>query len=153
MSLFDFDEAIEKNCFDDDGHVIDAELKAIFEEERDDAVERTGMVYKKEDAILNDIKEEIAKLQKRAKVHQNRRDGVKSYLDRYLAGRKFETAKLAISYRKSEAVEVAEGASVPDEFLVEQAPKIDKIGLKKALKGGAVIEGVSLVERQNIQIK
>lgn len=153
MSLFDFDEAIEKNCFDDDGHVIDAELKAIFEEERDDAVERTGMVYKKEDAIFNAIKEEIAKLQKRAKVHQNRRDGVKSYLDRYLDGRKFETAKLAISYRKSETVEVTSEASIPDEFRIPQPDKVDKVGLKKALKGGAFIDGVYLLEHQNIQIK
>lgn len=153
MSLFDFDEAIEKNCFDDDGHVIDAELKAIFEEERDDAVERTGMVYKKEDAIFNAIKEEIAKLQKRAKVHQNRRDGVKSYLDRYLDGRKFETAKLAISYRKSETVEVTSEASIPDEFRIPQPDKVDKVGLKKALKGGAFIDGVYLLEHQNILIK
>ncbi len=153
MSLFDFDEAIEKNCFDDDGHVIDAELKAIFEEERDDAVERTGMVYKKEDAIFNAIKEEIAKLQKRAKVHQNRRDGVKSYLDRYLDGRKFETAKLAISYRKSETVEVTSEASIPDEFRIPQPDKVDKVGLKKALKGGAFIDGVYLLEHQNILIR
>ena len=42
---------------------------------------------------------------------------------------------------------------MPDEFLAPQPPKVDKVGLKKAVKGGAVIDGVTIVEKQNIQIK
>ena len=87
------------------------------------------------------------------KTETNRVKNLKSGLADCLKGKKFKTEKFTISYRRSEAVEIVEGASVPDEFLVEQAPKVDKVGLKKAIKGGAVIEGVSLVERQNILIK
>ena len=43
--------------------------------------------------------------------------------------------------------------AVPDEFLAPQPPKVDKVGLKKAVKGGAVIDGVTIVEKQNIQIR
>ena len=111
------------------------------------------MGIKEAKAEAEAIKAEEKALAQRRKVRENKANGLTKYLGSYLAGRKFSTPKVAISYRKSEAVEVAEGASVPDEFLVEQAPKIDKVGLKKALKGGAVIDGVSLVERQNIQIK
>lgn len=151
-NLFDYDTAIE-NCFDEDGNVIDAELKGILETERDKAVEGFAMAYKEHEADAKSIKDEIAKLQARAKVHTNKANGLKSYLGDYLNGRKFETAKVAISYRKSESVEVLEGASVPDEFLVPQPPKVDKVGLKKAIKGGAVIDGVTIIEKKNIQIK
>ena len=144
-NLFDYDKAIE-TCMDEDGNVIDAELKAYLEEYRDEAIEGIAMGIK-------EAKAEEKALAQRRKVRENKANGLTKYLGDYLAGRKFSTPKVAISYRKSEAVEVAEGASVPDEFLVEQAPKVDKVGLKRALKGGAVIEGVSLVERQNIQIK
>lgn len=149
-NLFDYDKAIE-TCMDEDGNVIDAELKAYLEEYRDEAIEGIAMGIKEAKAEAEAIKAE-EKAQRR-KVRENKANGLMKYLSDYLAGRKFSTPKVAISYRKSEAVEVAEGASVPDEFLVEQAPKVDKVGLKKALKGGAVIEGVSLVERQNILIK
>ena len=151
-NLFDYDKAIEA-CMDEDGNVIDAELKAYLEEYRDEAIEGIAMGIKEAKAEAEAIKAEEKALAQRRKVRENKANGLMKYLGDYLAGRKFSTPKVAISYRKSEAVEVAEGASVPDEFLVEQAPKIDKVGLKKALKGGAVIEGVSLVERQNIQIK
>ena len=144
-NLFDYDKAIDE-CMDEEGNVIDAELKAYLEEYRDEAIEGIAMGIK-------EAKAEEKALAQRRKVRENKANGLTKYLSDYLAGRKFSTPKVAISYRKSEAVEVAEGASVPDEFLVEQAPKVDKVGLKKALKGGAVIEGVSLVERQNILIK
>lgn len=153
MSLFDYDTAIQDNCFDEDGNIVNEELKGIFEQERGEAVERVAMAYKPEDAMLAGIKEEVAKLQKRAKVHQNKRDGLKQYLGDYLDGRKFETAQVAISYRKSETVEIADDAAVPEEFRIPQPDKIDKVGVKKALKGGAVIDGAQLVTHRNIQIK
>lgn len=61
--------------------------------------------------------------------------------------------EFTVSYRKSETVEIADLNAVPDEFLAPQPPKVDKVGLKKAVKGGAVIDGVTIVEKQNIQIK
>jgi uncharacterized Zn ribbon protein len=50
-------------------------------------------------------------------------------------------------------VEVEEGANIPDEFLRFKEPEIKKAELKNALKKGTKIQGVSLVEKQNIQIK
>lgn len=144
-NLFDYDKAIDE-CMDEEGNVIDAELKAYLEEYRDEAIEGIAMGIK-------EAKAEEKALAQRRKVRENKANGLTKYLSDYLAGRKFSTPKVAISYRKSEAVEVASEASIPDEFRIPQPDKVDKVGLKKALKGGAVIEGVSLVERQNILIR
>lgn len=77
----------------------------------------------------------------------------KATLAAELGGKKMKEAEFTISYRKSEAVEVADEAAVPDEFRIPQPDKIDRAALKAALKNGAVIAGAQIVERQNIQIK
>ena len=77
----------------------------------------------------------------------------KATLAAELGGKKMKEPEFTISYRKSEAVEIADLNSVPDEFLVPQPPKVDKAGLKEAIKGGAVIDGVTIAEKKNIQIK
>ena len=77
----------------------------------------------------------------------------KATLAAELGGQKMKEPEFSISYRKSEAVEVADEAAVPDEFRIPQPDKIDRAALKAALKNGAVIAGAQIVERQNIQIK
>lgn len=151
-NLFDYDKAIE-TCMDEDGNVIDAELKAYLEEYRDEAIEGIAMGIKEAKAEAEAIKAEEKALAQRRKVRENKASGLTKYLSDYLAGRKFSTPKVAISYRKSEAVEIADLNAVPDEFLTPQPPKVDKVGLKKAVKGGAVIDGVTVTEKQNILIR
>lgn len=151
-NLFDYDKAIDE-CMDEEGNVIDAELKAYLEEYRDEAIEGIAMGIKEAKAEAEAIKAEEKALAQRRKVRENKANGLTRYLSDYLAGRKFSTPKVAISYRKSEVVEIADLNAVPDEFLAPQPPKVDKVGLKKAVKGGAVIDGVTIVEKQNIQIK
>lgn len=151
-NLFDYDKAIDK-CMDEEGNVIDAELKAYLEEYRDEAIEGIAMGIKEAKAEAEAIKAEEKALAQRRKVRENKANGLTKYLSDYLAGRKFSTPKVAISYRKSEVVEIADLNAVPDEFLAPQPPKVDKVGLKKAIKGGAVIDGVTIAEKQNIQIK
>ena len=151
-NLFDYDKAIDE-CMDEAGNVIDAELKAYLEEYRDEAIEGIAMGIKEAKAEAEAIKAEEKALAQRRKVRENKANGLTKYLSDYLAGRKFSNPKVAISYRKSETVEVTSEASIPDEFRIPQPDKVDKVGLKKALKGGAFIDGVYLLEHQNIQIK
>ena len=151
-NLFDYDKAIDE-CMDEEGNVIDAELKAYLEEYRDEAIEGIAMGIKEAKAEAEAIKAEEKALAQRRKVRENKANGLTKYLSDYLAGRKFSTPKVAISYRKSEVVEITDLNAVPDEFLAPQPPKVDKVGLKKAVKSGAVIDGVTIVEKQNILIR
>jgi hypothetical protein len=91
----------------------------------------------------------------REKVRRNKAESLKGFLGRYLDGKKFETAKVAMSFRKSEAVEFDASymADVPVEFLKLREPELDKTAVKKAIKAGEEIPGCALVTRQNLTIK
>lgn len=159
--IYDLEKAreaiIEAFTDQETGDLIDKEAMCKYLDENDAEyeknVESVAITIKDSDDFIERIDKEIKRLTAMKKTETNRVKNLKSGLADCLKGKKFKTEKFTISYRRSEAVEIVEGASVPDEFLVEQAPKVDKVGLKRALKGGAVIDGVSLVERQNILIR
>ena len=100
-------------------------------------------------------------LAERRKSAENKAERLKGYLDEALAGESYKSAKVAVSYRKSMAVEVADEAALVeelefngfDECLTYQTPKINKVELMKALKSGTAIKGAELVTRQNVQVK
>ena len=67
---------------------------------------------------------------------------------------KFETAKVKLSFRASEAVEITDQNEIPKDFLVEKvtvAP--DKAAIKAAIKNGIYIPGAEIVRKENLQIK
>ena len=109
------------------------------------------------------IREEEKALAERRKSAENKAERLKGYLDEALAGESYKSAKVAISYRKSKAVDIAEGceSTVIEELetcgrgdcIYYTAPRINKVVLARLLKEGGVIPGAELVERSNIQIR
>ncbi len=101
------------------------------------------------------IKAEKQNLAKRQQVAENKAESLKKYLKYALQGEKFKDARVSISYRRSEDIHFCEGfdgESLPDEFVkVEKKAKLTEI--KNAIKEGREIPGVSLISKQNIQIK
>ena len=95
-------------------------------------------------------KESFAKKQKQA---ENRATSLHNFIQTVLNGENFKTDRVTVSYRKSEAIELEDKICVPDKYFVPQEPKLDKTGLKKAIKAGEEFGGVHLVERQNMSIK
>lgn len=108
-------------------------------------------------ADVTALKEEESKLADRRKVKENQIERLKNYLSMnlQLAGyTKFETPRCLLSFRKSKQVEIQEGAVLPPEYIVTKITETaDKKALKEALEGGEIIDGVSIVEKNNIQIK
>ena len=73
---------------------------------------------------------------------------------------KYKTDKVAISFRKSEQVQVSDEQAFMDwamkdgdSFLRYKEPEIDKAALKEAIKSGENIPYVTIVENNNIQIR
>lgn len=166
MKLYEIDKALEaalEAAFDPDtGEVLDDEAMQTVEElelAREDKLEGIALWIKDLDAEATAIREEEKKLAARRKAIENKEERVKGFLKYALAGEKFKTARVAVSYRTSEAVEIAEDVNAYDLITIDQnfvklpAPEINKIALKAALKEGAEIEGVQLVKRTSIQIK
>lgn len=136
-------------------------LEAITAEIEDKA-DNIACLLKNIDAEIVAIKAEETRLAERRKVKEKSAERIKQYLSDVLQGAaidKVETARNRISFRKSEAVELDEGAFVAwamennNDLLTYSAPKANKTEIKKALKGGQAVEGARLVIKQNIQIK
>ena len=153
MSLYEIDSAI-MDCVDmETGEIIDMEALEDLQMERNQKIEGIGCWIKNLLADAKALKEEKDNLAARQKVAENKAASLKAYLSSYLNGEKFRTSKVAISYRKSDSVNIAEGAVIPEEYLKYSEPTPDKIGLKDALKSGEKIQGISLVTSNSIQIK
>lgn len=150
MTLFEIDQRILE-CIDlESGEIIDTEALEALQMTREKKFEGVALAVKEFNAKAKEIREEELKLAERRRIAERKAEGYKTWLS--LQGESFETPRVAVSFRKSEAVDIAEDAKVPEEFQKIDI-KIDKVGIKKALKAGVEIAGCSLVEKQNIQIK
>lgn len=152
-TLYEINEEI-MNCVDmETGEVIDegklADLQIAFA----DKVEGVACWIKNLLSDANAIKEEERSLCARRKVCENKAESLKKYLSCALDGQKFKTSKVSISYRKSESVQVSDASLLDADYLKYAEPTVDKTKVKQALKAGVELQGVQLVESQNIQIK
>lgn len=157
MNLYEikqeFEKAIEE-CVDmETGEIINPtrldELNMVLTDKR----ENVALYIKNLSAEAKAIDEKAKNLTNRKRVLNNKVEGLKKYLADNLEGHKFETAKVVVSFRKSEQLEINSIEHIPTEYLISQEPKIDKVALKKSIKQGAVINGVQIITKQNIQIK
>lgn len=126
-----------------------------------DKLENIALYVKNLGAETDAIKAEERALAERRKPKENKADRLKKYLSDYLLNterRKFETPRVALSFRKSEVVDVDTALFMPyaqqhDQYLRYSEPSIDKTEIKKALKAGEELPGAMLVKRENLQIK
>ena len=152
-TLFKINQEI-LSCIDlETGEIIAPEKLGNLQMDRHDKLRNIAFVALNAAADVKAYDEQEKKFAARKKAAKATVAWAKETLARELAGQKMKEAEFSISYRKSEAVEIADLNSVPDEFLVPQPPKVDKAGLKEAIKGGAVIDGVTIAEKHNIQIR
>ena len=135
------------------GEIIDIEKLDQLQMDRDVKIENTALFIKNLLSDADQIREEEKKLADRRRVCENKANRLKEYLSGYLAGEKFKTPRVAISYRKSESVNVSDIGKIPDDYLKYKDPEPDKTKIKSALKAGVSIPGVELIENRNIQIK
>lgn len=158
MRIYEIDAAIAELVDLETGEIKDYDAFAELAMARDQKIENMVLLLKNRMALSDDIKDEVAVLQARKKVIDNSIRSLKEYIGHVLDGQKFETARCAVSYRKSEATETDEKfvewakANCPD-LLVEQPPKLDLTGLKQLLKEGMECPYARIIQKNNIQIK
>ncbi len=153
MKLYEINKAIE-SCVDlETGEIIDQERLEELRMERDEKIENVACWIKDLKAEAAALKAERDALAYREKVAKNKIASLTGFLANELAGEKFKTARVSVSYRKSETVEVEDVNGIPTQYLIPQPEKVDKVELKKALKCGEFIAGAKLVEHNNLVIK
>ena len=163
MKLFDIDDKItacvklnDAQAVDTEtGEIIDLEAIAALEMGRDEKLENLGCWYKQLLAEADALKAQKTAYAEREKSKRNKAESLKTYLADYLGGKKFESTKVAMSFRKSEAVEFDAKCigDVPTEYLKFKEPELNKTAVKKAIKAGETVPGCELVVKNNLQIK
>lgn len=153
MNLYQIDAEIMKLIDYETGEILDWDKLDELNAAKEQKIENIALYIKNLTAEAAALKAEKDAFAERQKAAEKRTEGLKQYLSNALKGEKFKTTKVNISYRKSETLEIANGVEIPEDFLKYKEPEINKTDLKKAIKDGLLLEGVSIVERQNIQIK
>ena len=99
---------------------------------------------------------EAARIAARKKTAENSIDRMKAALLAYMQMTKQTKAKggtFSVSVASTQKLNVTDESKVPSQWLVPQPPKVDKVGLKEALKGGATIEGAELITTEGVRIR
>ena len=155
-SLYEIDNDI-LNCVDEEtGEIIDADKLDALNIERDAKIEGVVCWIKDLKAEADALKAEKQALADRQKSAENKAENLKKWLAFALNGQKFSSPKAAVSFRKSQSVEVTDINALAmenDDLIIYQEPKPDKTAIKKAIKDGRTVNGAELVENVNVIIK
>ena len=154
--LYDLVREIEDFEFEVDeetGEILNAEDLDNLELEKNEKIEQLCLWIKNLKSDASAYKAEKDSFAKKQKAAENKAESIKNYIAYILAGDKFKTDRVTVSYRKSEQVECLNKSLVDDDYLRFKEPELDKAKIKKALKDGVKVDGCMLVERQNMNIK
>lgn len=153
MTLYEIDQQL-MDCIDlETGEIIDAEKLNALQMERDEKIENVALWIKDLKAEIDALKAEKQAFADRQKSAERTLESLNKWLTSALAGEKFKTTKVAVSFRKTTSVEVDNINDLPNWFVRPGEPTADKVALKKALTEGREIEGAHLVESTSISVK
>lgn len=160
MKLYELDRNIEEildNIIDPEtGEVDEAKLEELnqLQLDRKDKIENCILYAKGEKAEAEAILAEAQKLKDRATSKLNRAERTLKYVEYSLNGEVFETERCAVSYRKSQSVEIVTLDAIPEDLCVfKTEKKPDKMKIKKMLKDGTPVTGAILVDHNRMQVK
>lgn len=165
MTLYEIDQAIYELL--ENGFMVDEETGEVIggaEEleqlqfERSQKLESVALYIKSVEAFIAGIKAEEEALAKRRKRKEDKVERLKKYLTDSIIGNgedSFESAKVSVSFRKSEGVEFTDKDALDEKYwrtktTIKREP--DKTLIKAAIKAGEAVNGAYLDVRQNINI-
>ena len=158
MNIYEIDNAMFSLIDEETGEIKDYEAFEELQMQKEEKIENTALWYKNLVAESKAIREEEKALAERRKSLENKAENLKNFINRTLDGNKFSTSKVAISYRKSTAVEVDDefidyAMKNNNDLLTFKRPEPNKTVIKGMLQGGLDIPHAELVERNNMSIK
>ena len=169
MQLYELEKAkaellengFNEQCIDlETGEIDQDKVNALLEQLDGDInakLESIGCYIKNLSAEVDAFKTEEKSLKERREQKEKKIESLETFLkDAMLRNNKekFETAKVKLGFRKSESIEVDENIKLDEKYYITKVTQtVDKKFLKEELKSGVIIDGVRLIEKQNLQIK
>ena len=153
MRLYEIDEAI-LSCIDTEtGEILDADKLNALQIEREEKLENVALWIKNLTSDAEALKAEKQAFAERQKAAENKAESLKKWLTEALAGEKFKTTRVAVSFRKTKSVQVADIFALDNSFLKYAEPTPDNTAIKKAIEAGQEVAGATLVENVSISVK
>lgn len=159
MTLYELNEAMRNFDLEIDeetGEILNADELDMLVLEHDMKLKNCVYYYKNAKAEAEALKAEKQKLAARQKTAERKAEWMSKYIAADLCGKDFkpeDDVTVKVTWRKSKSVECDDITKVPGEYLRFREPELDKSKIKKALDGGAEIEGCRIITNNNIQIK
>jgi len=179
MNLYEIDKQLrileEYQCNPETGEVLTEqefyELYDGIEMALNEKIENTMLLSKNQRSDSKAIKDEIKKLEERAKAKDNLADRLDNRVDYYIKHNytnedgvldevglndyKMETPRLKLSYRKSTSVNILDQTKVPKQFIkVEKKESVMKAEIKKYLQGlTKKVKWAEIATNYNMQVK
>ena len=150
-AALDLEEQLEAGEMDEQ-----AFTEAIDSIGLDKKIESICGVLRNLEAEAEAFKAEKERLAARERTARNAVDRLKAYLVenvKTLGAKTVKVGTFALSLGKSKSVEVLDATKIPAQYLIEQAPKVDKANISKALKGGIEVPGARLLESEYLRIR
>lgn len=155
MTLYEIEDAIsrcQREVIDEEtGEVtteVDTEMLEALRMAKDEKVENILCWIKNLSAESSAIEKESKNLERRAKALSNKADSLKRYVAGFLHGEKWSGVRAAVTFRKTESVEVDDLTIIPKEYLrIKTTAEPDKKSIKDAItKLGETIPGAHIAQ-------
>lgn len=160
MKLYQISDAIRQaldhiELDEETGEILSADALHAVEAEASEKIEATALYLRELDAEAKAAKEEADRMLDRVKSMQKRSDYLKAMLlDALHATGKVKTGRVTVSIRTTKAVEIAEGADLPEAFqTVKTTVSPNKVAIKQALLDGVEVPGCHLEARESVSIR
>lgn len=163
MTLREIDQAIlglfdpeTGDLLDEDG--IEFELLQM---ERDDKIKNTALYFRQLAGETKVLADEIAGLQKKKKVTENKMRWLKYLLNEALQGQKFHHPLVDVTYRKSTYLDITNENAVIAfcqesghlDCLKQKPIEISASDITRLIKEGVEVPGAEIAERYNLGVK
>ncbi len=172
-SLYELDNSITElldrgfnmACIDTETGEIDFDKASQFLDglqlERKTKLENIALFIKNLESEADAIKQEEQNLAARRKAKEKKADQLRDYIKNSMLlfnEPKFETARVAMSFRTSKVVEVDEDILWKMDYATKYYKEkreysLDKKAIKEAIESGIEVAGAYISERKNLQIK
>lgn len=137
------------------GEILSSDALHAVEAQAAEKIEATALYLRELDAEAKAAKEEADRMLARVKSMQKRSDYLKAMLlDALHATGKVKTGRVTVSIRTTQAVEIEEGANLPEAYTtVKTTVNPNKVAIKQALLDGVEVPGCSLEARESVSIR
>lgn len=160
MTLWEINNAIMACVDAETGEIVDFDQLDKLTMAREEKLENIALYIKVLEAEAAAIREEEKSLAARRKVKENKAERLREYLVRALDGQPFETARVALSFRSSQAVKITDLTPLLDflednydDCLTYKVPGVRLDAVKLLIKRGVDVPGAEIETRNNLQMK